>query len=175
MEKRYSGRRRRHLRWLWLLMIPVLAAGYTLWRFGPQRSYTARQLGLTDLQSPNDADGDGVDDWTDAVLGARAYIATDPHYQSKYYAGGYPDDGLGVCTDVIWQALQAAGYDLKALVDADIAACPGGVSPHHHPRLQYRLPPGQHLGYLLPPPCAGADLRPVGWAAVAAGGHRGVR
>ena len=45
MEKRYSGRRRRHLRWLWLLMIPVLAAGYTLWRFGPQRSYTARQLG----------------------------------------------------------------------------------------------------------------------------------
>ena len=58
MEKRYSGRRRRHLRWLWLLMIPVLAAGYTLWRFGPQRSYTARQLGLTDLQSPNDADGD---------------------------------------------------------------------------------------------------------------------
>ena len=44
-------------------MIPVLAAaGYTLWRFGPQRSYTARQLGLTDLQSPNDADGDGVCD-----------------------------------------------------------------------------------------------------------------
>ena len=72
MEKRYSGRRRRRFRWLWLLMIPVLAAaGYTLWRFGPQRSYTAQQLGLTDLQSPNDADGDGVDDWTDMVLGAR--------------------------------------------------------------------------------------------------------
>lgn len=70
MEKRYSGRRRRRFRWLWLLMIPVLAAaGYTLWRFGPQRSYTAQQLGLTDLQSPNDADGDGVDDWTDVVLG----------------------------------------------------------------------------------------------------------
>ena len=76
-----------------------------------------------------DADGDGVDDWTDVVLGARAYIATDPHYQSKYYAGGYPDDGLGVCTDVIWQAFQAAGYDLKALVDADIAACPEAY-PH---------------------------------------------
>ena len=74
MEKRYSGRRRRHLRWLWLLMIPVLAAGYTLWRFGPQRSYTARQLGLTDLQSPNDADGDGVDDWRDVVLGARTVV-----------------------------------------------------------------------------------------------------
>ena len=43
--------------------------------------------------------------------------------------GGYPDDGLGVCTDVIWQAFQAAGYDLKTLVDADIAACPEAY-PH---------------------------------------------
>ena len=84
--------------------------------------------------------------------------------------GGYPDDGLGVCTDVIWQALQAAGYDLKALVDADIAACPEAYPHITTPRPQHRLPPGQHLGYLLPPPCAGADLRPVGWAAVAAGG-----
>ena len=39
MEKRYSGRRRRHLRWLWLLMIPVLAAGYTLWRFEIGRAH----------------------------------------------------------------------------------------------------------------------------------------
>ena len=81
MEKRYSGRRRRHLRWLWLLMIPVLAAGYTLWRFGPQRSYTARQLGLTDLQSPNDADGDGVVDETDARI-----------IMEHYLSGGKPAD-----------------------------------------------------------------------------------
>ena len=43
---------------------------------------------------------------------------------SKYYAGGYPDDGLGVCTDVIWQAFRAAGYSLKDLVDRDIADHP---------------------------------------------------
>lgn len=112
-----------------LFLIPLclllLAAGWLLLRSRiPQRWYTADELGIPQLQSPLDADGDGVDDWTDMVLGARAYIGTHPHYKSKYYAGGYPDDGLGVCTDVIWQAFRAAGYSLKDLVDADIAAHP---------------------------------------------------
>jgi len=29
-----------------------------------------------------------------------------------------------VCTDVIWRALEACGYDLKAMIDRDIAAHP---------------------------------------------------
>ena len=110
----------RRRRWPWLLLIPAAVMLAALWRFLPQRYYTAEELGITQLQSPNDADGDGLDDWTDMTLGARAYIETDPPYKSKYYAGGYPDDGLGVCTDVIWQAFRAAGYELKDLVDADI-------------------------------------------------------
>lgn len=67
-----------------------------------------------------DADGDGLDDYTDILEGAREYIATDPVYKSEYYEGGYPDDGCGVCTDVIWQAFDSAGYDLKQLVDEDV-------------------------------------------------------
>lgn len=81
-------------------------------------------FGFEDIRSPLDADGDGVDDYTDIKDGALAYIATDPVYGSKYYAGGYPDDGQGVCTDVIWNAFAAAGYDLKSLVDRDIADNP---------------------------------------------------
>jgi hypothetical protein len=102
-------------RFLWLIPALLLLAALTL--FLPQRYYTAEELGITQLQSPNDADGDGLEDWMDMVLGARDYIATDPHYKSVYYAGGYPDDGYGVCTDVIWQAFRAAGYELKDLVD----------------------------------------------------------
>ncbi len=84
--------------------------------------FYAEDFGFTDIKSPNDADGDGIDDYTDMVEGARAYIATNPQYKSAYYAGGYPTDNYGVCTDVIWQAFKAAGYTLKDMVDADIDA-----------------------------------------------------
>lgn len=117
--KRYTKPPRRRKWWLLVLGAALLLAA--MWRFLPQRWYTAEELGIPRLQSSLDADSDGTEDWADLVLGARGYIATDPHYKSKYYAGGYPDDGLGVCTDVIWQAFRAAGYELKDLVDTDIA------------------------------------------------------
>lgn len=124
---KYSPRRRRHfpriLLWL-LIMTACIALLFIVRYFLSSRYYTAQELGITQLQSPIDADGDGVDDWTDMMLGARAYIKTRPHYESKYYAGGYPDDGRGVCTDVVWHAFDAAGYSLKDMVDKDIADSP---------------------------------------------------
>lgn len=72
-----------------------------------------------------DHDGDGIDDQTDILQSALAYVATCPRYRSAYYAGGYPDDGYGVCTDVVAYALLGAGYDLQRLVDEDIAADSG--------------------------------------------------
>lgn len=86
-----------------------------------QKPYTAEELGIKVLISENDKDGDGADDYRDIGESARAYILTKPKYKSKYYNGGYPDDGYGVCTDVIWKAFQGAGYDLKEMVDKDIA------------------------------------------------------
>lgn len=128
MEHRNAGKRARRARRkrrqrLALLVILVLLAGFLYMKL-PRRSYSAAQLGLPTVKSAVDADGDGVDDLTDIMHGARSYIKTHPHYQSAYYDGGYPNDGCGVCTDVVWQAFQAAGYSLKDLVDADIAACP---------------------------------------------------
>lgn len=86
-----------------------------------QRAYSAESLGIKVIKSATDKDGDGIDDATDILLGARAYIKTNPKYKSKYYKKGYPDDGYGVCTDVVWNAFLAAGYNLKGLVDQDIA------------------------------------------------------
>ena len=76
------------------------------------------------LESAVDRDGDGVDDQTDILQSALAYVATCPRYRSVYYAGGYSDDGYGVCTDVVAYALLGAGYDLQQLVAEDIAANP---------------------------------------------------
>lgn len=70
--------------------------------------------------SPLDKDGDGMDDQEDILEGAIAYVNTHPKYKSAYYAGGYPNDGYGVCTDVVAYALKAAGYDLMELVSKDI-------------------------------------------------------
>ncbi len=123
-SSRRRRRRRARQRRAVLLAAALAVAGVLVWHFFPRPYYTARQLGITQIQSPLDANGDGVDDYTDMLFGARDYIATKPYYKSAYYVGGYPNDGNGVCTDVIWQALKAAGYNLKDLVDRDILAAP---------------------------------------------------
>jgi uncharacterized protein YijF (DUF1287 family) len=74
--------------------------------------------------SAKDMDHDGIDDASDILQGAVAYTETHPKYKSRYYAGGYPDDGYGTCTDVVANGLKAVGYDLMALVQADIKAHP---------------------------------------------------
>lgn len=81
-------------------------------------------FGIADFHSSVDKDGDGIDDQADMLQGTRDYIATQPKYKSVYYDGGHPTDEYGVCTDVVAQAMLAAGYDLQALVDADIHARP---------------------------------------------------
>lgn len=76
---------------------------------------------IAQYHSSLDKDGDGIDDQVDILEGAIAYVNTYPKYKSAYYAGGYPNDGYGVCTDVVAYALKAAGYDLMELLSADIA------------------------------------------------------
>lgn len=110
-----------------LIALPLAAAaagaffGLSLLHLTPEKAYTAKDFGIATARSRTDKNRNGVDDYTDILLGARAYVETKPKYRSAYYAGGYPPDGEGVCTDVIWKAFQNAGYNLKDLVDADIA------------------------------------------------------
>jgi len=76
------------------------------------------------VTSSHDTDGDGIDDQSDILEGTLAYLETRPKYKSQYYDGGYPNDGYGVCTDVVAQGFFAAGFDLMRLVDKDIKAYP---------------------------------------------------
>lgn len=82
------------------------------------------ELGLEVKSSMVDFDGDGVDDYRDLMLGARRDAENHPRYDGSYVSGGYPAEDVGVCTDVIWRAFREAGYDLKAMVDAEIAVHP---------------------------------------------------
>ena len=122
-SKKSRKRKPKKLRLLLLAVIMLLLLAAVLYGLDiiPHSYYTNRHFGIEDYISSKDQDGDGIDDQTDMLKGAKDYVATKPKYKSKYYEGGYPDDGYGVCTDVVAQAMKAAGYDLMALVNADIA------------------------------------------------------
>lgn len=85
-----------------------------------KKPYYAEDFQIETLKSNTDFDGDGIDDYTDILLGAKAEAERRPKYRNKYYIGGYPPDTEGVCTDVIWRALKNAGYMLKDMIDEDI-------------------------------------------------------
>lgn len=85
-----------------------------------KKVYSAEDFEITTLKSDIDYDNDGIDDYTDIMLGARKDAENHPTYKSAYYSGGYPPDDEGVCTDVIWRAFKNAGYNLKDLIDEDI-------------------------------------------------------
>ena len=91
--------------------------------------------------SPVDYDRDGVDDYADILAGARKDAQAMPAYDGGYYEGGYPPDDRGACTDMVWRAMRDAGYDLKAMVDADINAHPDAyaqVVPSPDPNIDFR-------------------------------------
>ncbi len=115
----------------------ILAAGVCflyLHNYIPHRKYSDDDFGIVTYRSVKDTDSDGIDDQTDLLESAKQYIATKPKYKSSYYASGYPDDGYGVCTDVVAQACLGAGYDLMQLVNEDITNNPEayGISEPDH-------------------------------------------
>ncbi len=116
-----------------LALTALIAAGVFIQKYhyyftgtssAPVRAKHNRDFDIPDIRSSVDKDQDGIDDQTDILQGARDYIATKPVYKSKYYSTGYPDDGYGVCTDVVANAMRSAGYDLMELVYSDIIANP---------------------------------------------------
>ena len=90
----------------------------------PHRSYSAADFGIQTIHSSCDYNNNGQDDYTDFLMGAKADAKKHPRYDGVYQAGGYPPDDVGVCADVIWRAFKNAGYCLRDMVDADIAARP---------------------------------------------------
>ncbi len=105
----------------------ILGVGiYLLYHFNflQHKMYDSAYFNIADYRSSVDYDNDGIDDATDILEGVREYIKTKPKYKSKYYAGGYPDDEYGVCTDVVAFGLKNAGYDLQELVNNDIVNNP---------------------------------------------------
>lgn len=73
------------------------------------------------IKSPIDFNSNGKDDYEDFLIGAKKDAKNHPRYDGAYVVGGYPEDDVGVCTDVIWRSFKEAGYSLKDMMDRDIS------------------------------------------------------
>lgn len=109
---------------IFIIFICLFIILYLLYYFNyiPHKKYNNNYFNIKTYISNIDKDNDGIDDQTDILDGAKKYISTKPKYKSKYYNTGYPNDGYGVCTDVVAFALKDAGYDLQSLVNEHILA-----------------------------------------------------
>ncbi|WP_138206511.1 DUF1287 domain-containing protein [Haloimpatiens lingqiaonensis] len=81
-----------------------------------------KKVKVPDDYAKIDKNNNNVFDPIDLVNAAREEAKIKTKYKSVYYVGGYPPEGEGVCTDVIWRAFKGASVDLKTLVDNDISA-----------------------------------------------------
>lgn len=102
----------------------VMACLLCLAACGGWKTYTAEDFGIDTILSSVDYNGNGTDDYTDILLGARKDAENRPTYDGSYHAGGYPPDDIGVCTDIVWRAFKNAGYSLRDMVDKDIRTRP---------------------------------------------------
>jgi len=81
-------------------------------------------LGRGEAPPPGDADGDGIADPLDLLIGGKKTVLDAAPYGGGYikidYPGGDIPRGMGVCTDVVIRAARNAGLDLQAEVHRDI-------------------------------------------------------
>ena len=91
--------------------------------------------------SSQDQNQNGIPDSIDIVNGARQEVERGTIYDGSYFQGGYPPEGRGACTDVVWRAFKTAGYDLKKMVDEDIKKVPkeyGATGSDPDPYIDFR-------------------------------------
>lgn len=83
-------------------------------------NYQINKVNVPDESSKVDKNENGIADPIDIVNYARKEVEEKTTYKDAYYVGGYPSEGEGVCTDVIWRGFKGINVSIKDLIDKDI-------------------------------------------------------
>lgn len=87
-----------------------------------------RIIDLDNIGIESDADGDGINDQKDILLGAKRQLEIRAKNiflvegEPNYYQGGDPPQDLAICTDIVARAFMEAGFNLRELVNQDISS-----------------------------------------------------
>ena len=82
--------------------------------------FQINKVEVPDESSKVDNNKNGIADPIDIVNSARKEVDIKTIYKDAYYVGGYPPEGEGVCTDVIWRGFKGIDISIKDLMDKDI-------------------------------------------------------
>ena len=99
------------------------------------------KVDVPDESSKVDKNENGIADPIDIVNSARKEAEQKTIYKDAYYVGGYPPEGEGVCTDVIWRGFKSINVSIKDLIDKDIkenVAQYKGVNGKVDPNIDFR-------------------------------------
>ncbi len=107
-----------------LVLSSLYIAALFAFDFFSLKYYSAKKFSIETVKSSVDFNQNGIDDYTDILLGARKDAQNKPTYDGRYWPDAYPPDDIGVCTDVVWRAFKNAGYSLRLMVDRDISLHP---------------------------------------------------
>lgn len=143
MEKT-DRKNKKGLKGCMLVLLLLLAMGVAFYFLVICRVYTAEDFGIQRNYASVDFNQNGIDDYLDLMLGARADVERNPQYDGQYWETGYPPEALGVCTDVVWRAFRTAGYALKDMIDQDIQRDTGAyprVNGRPDPNIDFRRVP----------------------------------
>jgi uncharacterized protein YijF (DUF1287 family) len=122
-----------------IILVIILAITLSISQFTFKKEYSPptalaallpryRVIDMDNIPGKTDFDKDGISDQKEILQGAKTQLINpadnifkNGNNETNYFNGGDPPAETAICTDIIARAFREAGFDLRQLVNDDIA------------------------------------------------------